>query len=116
MSLTIELNCLVLGDESSHIFTIEIVDTKNVSTLKRTIKDEKHHTFQDVDADDLNLFKVSFLVDDELDATLKDFRPKHDPQNGVHYLSVPVKRLKGVFGDPVDEHLHVIILPPPPGE
>jgi hypothetical protein len=112
MSLTLELNCLVLGDDPSHVFTIEIVDSKNVSALKKAIKDEKKHAFQHVDADTLNIFRVSFPEDDDLDATLKSFRPEHDPENGVHSLSKSMKRLKGVFGGPIDEHLHVIVLPP----
>jgi hypothetical protein len=33
MSLTLELNCLVLGDGPSHIFGIEIKDNKKVSDL-----------------------------------------------------------------------------------
>jgi hypothetical protein len=55
-------------------------------------------------------------VDDDLDSTLKRFRSEHDPEKGVHHLSVPVKRLKGVFGDPIDEHIHVIVQPPPAGK
>jgi hypothetical protein len=54
-------------------------------------------------------------VDHVLDTTLKCFQPAHDPENGVHYLSVPVKRLKGVFVDPIDEYLHVIVQPSVPG-
>jgi hypothetical protein len=41
MPSTLELNCLVLGDDLSHIFTIEIADTKTVGTLRKVIKDEK---------------------------------------------------------------------------
>jgi hypothetical protein len=41
MPSTLELNCLVLGDDLSHIFTIEIPDSKTVSTLQKAIKDEK---------------------------------------------------------------------------
>jgi len=112
MSLTLELNALVLGDDPSHVFTVEIEGTKNVSALKDAIKDKKKHAFEHVDADALNIFRVSFPAIDDPDATLKRFRPEHDPEKGVHHLSVPVKRLKGVFGDPVDQHIHVIVQPP----
>jgi hypothetical protein len=116
MSLTLELNCLVLGDDPSHVFPVKIASTESVGTLKEAIKDKKKHAFQHVDADTLDIFRVSFPVDDNLDATLNRFRPEDDPENGVHRLSVTVKRLKGVFGGPIDEHLHVIILRPPAGE
>jgi hypothetical protein len=52
-------------------------------------------------------------VDDNLDARLEHFRPEDE---GGHRLSITVKRLKGVFGEPVDGHLHVIVLRPPDGE
>ena len=54
-------------------------------------------------------------MDDDLDTVLKPFRPEHDPDNGVHYLSNPTKRLKEVFEDrleSVDKHIHVIVHPP----
>ena len=110
------INCLVFGDGSSHLFTIEIEDTKNVSALKKAIKDEKKHSFEHVDADSLDIFKVSIPMDDDIDSTLKRFQPEHDPERGVHHLSLPVKPLKGVFGDPIDEHIHVIVQHPPPGK
>ena len=89
-----------------HVFPVKIASTESVGALKELIKDKKKHAFERVDADTLNVWKVSFPVDDDLRATLKRFQLEHDPGNGVH-LSVPVKRLKGVFGDPIDEHLHV---------
>jgi Crinkler effector protein N-terminal domain len=118
MSLTLELNCLVLGDDPSHIFPVKIASTESVGTLKQLIR-EKKHAFQHVDADTLELFRVSFPVDDDLEATLNRIRrrPEHDPENGVHHLSLSVKRLKGVFGGPTDdEHLHVIVQSPHTGE
>jgi len=39
---TFALNCLLLNDDSKrHIFTVEILETKNVSTLKELIKTKK---------------------------------------------------------------------------
>ena len=35
----------MFGDDPSHIFTIEIVDTENVSTLKELVKDKKEQAF-----------------------------------------------------------------------
>jgi len=51
-------------------------------------------------------------VDDGLDAKLNPFRPEDE---GDRRLSA-VRRVKEVFSGPVDEHLHVIILPPLAGE
>jgi hypothetical protein len=112
MPLTLELNCLVLGDDPSHIFAIDIDGAKKVSFLKEVIKDKKKHAFQHVDADTLEVFKVNLPVGDDLDAELKRFRPGDEADRR---LPSAVKRLKVVFGDPVDEHLHVIVLPPAVG-
>jgi hypothetical protein len=113
MPLALELNCLVLGDDPSHIFTIEIQGTKNISALKKAIKEEKKHTFQHVDADALKLFKANLPVDDGLDVKLTRFRPE---DKGDRSLSSALERLRDAFGDATDNHLHVIILPPPAGE
>jgi hypothetical protein len=87
------LSSLVLGDDPSHIFTIEIADSKDVSALKELIKDKKKPAFDHVPADTLNIFRVSFPVDDDLEATLNRFRrrPEHDRDNGFHHLSRSVK-------------------------
>jgi hypothetical protein len=110
MHHNLSINCIVLGDNSSHVFTTEIDGTNNVSALKKAIKDEKRPVFDHVPADALKVYKVSFPVDDGLDTQLKRFQPEHD---GVHRLSNAVERLKGVFGEPIDGNLHVIVLPPP---
>jgi hypothetical protein len=113
MSLTLELNCLVLGDGPTHIFGVEIEDNKKVSDLKEFLKDKNKPAFDQVPAHALEVYKVSFPVDNGLDTKLKHFQPEH---NGDHRLSNAVEHLKGVFGDPVDGNLHVIVLPPPAGE
>jgi hypothetical protein len=60
-SLNLELNCIVQGDDTDHLFTVEIAHTKNVSALRKAIEEEKKHTFEQVDADTLSLWKVSAL-------------------------------------------------------
>jgi len=42
---TLELNCLVSGDDPGNTFTIEIASTKNVSALKDAIKDKNSQLF-----------------------------------------------------------------------
>ena len=114
MSLPLELDCLVLGNNPSRVFPVEIAATKSVGSLRELIKDKKKFAFDHVPAHtpSPNIFKVSFPMDDDLDTVLKRFRPEHDPDNGVHYLSSPTKRLKEVFEDRVDKHIHVIVQPP----
>jgi hypothetical protein len=51
MSGTLNLNCLVLGHDASHIFPIEIAESKTVDTLRKAIKDEKRPAFDHVPAD-----------------------------------------------------------------
>jgi hypothetical protein len=58
---TLELNCIVQGDEPTHAFLVKILNTKNVGALKKAIKEEKTHAFEQVDADTLNLWKVGAL-------------------------------------------------------
>jgi hypothetical protein len=71
MSPILELNCIVLGGDYKRIFPIEIKGTKKVGDLKDFIKDKNKPAFDRVPAHYLELFKVSFPVDDGLDAQLK---------------------------------------------
>ena len=102
---TLELNCLVSGDDPNHIFTIEIADTKNVSALKKAIKIEKQLAFQHIDADTLILWKASFPVDESLEENLRNFV-------GEKPLS-PVNKLSKVFSNVHDTHLHIVVGCPP---
>jgi hypothetical protein len=107
----LDLNCLVLGDGRNSIFPVQIPDGAKVSHLKVAIMDVKKHTFPRLDADALTLFKVSLPDEDDLPAKLENFRPRDDHDNGVLYLS-PTKRLKPLFEDIVDGHVHVLVLAP----
>ena len=59
MSLTLELNCWVFGDDLNSVFDVEILYSKKVSTLKDVIKEKKSVEFQHVDANTIELWKVS---------------------------------------------------------
>ena len=98
---TLALNCLVSGDDTSNIFTIEIANTKNVSTLKDAIKEKKQPAFDHVPADALVLWKVSLPVDDKLEENFPDLA-------GETPLS-PVNKLSKVFSDVDDMHLHIVV-------
>jgi hypothetical protein len=111
VSPTLELNCLVLGDDPSHVFTIEIGGTKNVSVLKKAIKNEKKNVFQHVDADALVLWKVSMAVDHSFEENVKKVELRDEEA-----LS-PVEELSDVFSEvPARRHLHIIVSCPPNGE
>jgi hypothetical protein len=111
MSCTLDLNCLVLGNDANHIFPIEIAERKTVGALKDAIKDKKEYAFPHVDADTLILWKVSIPVNQSLTETLS----KLDFVDEGSLL--PVRRLSGVFSDqPEDEHLHIVVRVPPAGE
>jgi len=58
---TIELNCIVQGDETTHVFPVKIAGTESMGALKDYIKDKNKHAFEQVDAKTLNLWKVSAL-------------------------------------------------------
>ena len=55
MSNILKLNCWVLGDDPHHIFPVKVASSKMVIYLKKAIKDEKKHVFNDLDADSLDL-------------------------------------------------------------
>ena len=106
MSSTLALNCLVSGDDSDHIFTIEIANAKNVSALKKAIKAEKQLAFQHVDADTLVLWNVSFPVDEVLEENLRNFVGKK-PLSPVHELSEVFSNM------PKKKYLHIVVGRPP---
>jgi hypothetical protein len=102
---------LVLDDDTSHIFPIEITESKTVGALRKAIKDDKEHAFQHVDADALLLWKVSIPVNRSLHENLSklDFADEGS--------LLPVKRLSEVFSDQLEnEHLHIVVRAPPAGE
>jgi hypothetical protein len=95
----------VLGEPHARIFTIQIGNTKNVSALKDAIKEKKQLAFQNVDADTLVLWKVSFPVDESLDGNLTNFLDEES-------LS-PVHGLSKVFSNkPREEYLHIVVKGP----
>ena len=110
----LELNCLVLGDDTSHIFTVKIPDNDNVSTLKKAIWTKKPNEFNHVDefnhvaADKLVIWQVSFPDDDNLPQMLDELN--FVESNALRRAST---KLSKVFPTrPEDEHLHILIQRP----
>ncbi|KAJ8584000.1 hypothetical protein M405DRAFT_747732 [Rhizopogon salebrosus TDB-379] len=98
------LNCLVLGDDPSHIFEIKIAPTESVSALKKVIKAEKTPQFDDVPADHLTLWKIDINLGEDEQLDLPDDAEELKP----------VTPLSKVFlVTPEDEHLHIMVLRPP---
>jgi len=59
----ISINCLVLGDDvPNHIFQVQIASTATVSALKDVIKEKREPEFDNIDADCLELWRVSDLM------------------------------------------------------
>lgn len=95
----------MLGESRSHIFTIKIVNTENVSALKDAIKEKKQLAFKHADANTLVLWKVSFPIDKSLDGNLTNFVDEES-------LS-PIHGLSKVFSNmPKKEYLHIVVKGP----
>ena len=110
MSDMLELNCLVVGDDTTpttptftRIITVDIAKEKKIGALKHAIKDQLNHI---VNAHTLILWKVSIPVDESLDKNLMDLDLVDETS-----LS-PVVRLAKVFLDKLeDEYLHIVARP-----
>ena len=59
MSDMLNLNCWVLGDDPERVFSVKIAKSETVDALKDAIKEKKQNAFVNLDADSLDLWKVS---------------------------------------------------------
>jgi len=104
---TLELNCLVQGDDFRNAFPVKIGSHESVDTLKQRIRKENEHAFTGVDAHNLVLWKVSIAADGLV---------KQDPR--ICDLSedqslLPTNRLSKVFSDALEEeHIHIVVRAP----
>ncbi|KAG2337821.1 hypothetical protein BDR05DRAFT_847867, partial [Suillus weaverae] len=102
------LNCIVLGNDPSDIFPVNIAQTQTVGDLKKVIKEESKQQFNRIDAKSLKLWKVDLPVDEMIEHDLSSLI-----LDAKKILS-PVKKLQKVFSEiPEDEHLHIVIQCPP---
>ena len=60
---TLSLNCLLLDDDSTKVFTVKVPESDNVSILKELIKEKKARHLAHLDASDLILWKVRLFPD-----------------------------------------------------
>jgi Crinkler effector protein N-terminal domain len=101
--MILSLNCLVHGDDPEKMFTVEIDEAKNVSILKKLIKEEKASRLEHVDASDLQLWKLDLHLDG-LGA-----EPVHVDRKNYRKLSPPRWDLSNFFLGTLDnERLHII--------
>jgi hypothetical protein len=98
------LNCLILSDDPDRMFTVKTWKTDNVSTLKNHIKEKKAPRLDHIAASDLDLWQVSFPIDD-LETELRNFDPAGCPK-------LPNKKVTTFFKNVVDDCLHVIVEAP----
>ena len=59
MAVEISLNCWILGLDKANRFSIDVPLSKTVDHLKKAIKKEKENAFNHIDADQLEIWKVS---------------------------------------------------------
>ena len=104
----LSLNCFVLGRDSSEVFTVKILKTENVSTLKDLIKEKQSPRLNHVVASDLILSSFFLPVDADLEESLKnvDLTPLK-PLLPLSQLSPDVNK---------ENYLHIVVQAPTSGE
>ena len=75
----LSLNCFIVSDDPDQMVTVKIPKNENVSILKKIIKEEKAPQLNYIDASDLDLWLVSFPID--------DLSSKNPPTDGVTTLN-----------------------------
>jgi hypothetical protein len=103
--------CWILGDQppSQRVFAVELSHKAFVSHLKDAIKERRPKYFYQIDAPELELYKITVARDD-LDSGLNNI-----DLNSLQKLQ-PTLKLSRVFPDPPpDGHLHFIVTHPPGG-
>jgi hypothetical protein len=97
--MSLSLNCFILGDKPDRTFTVEIPKNKNVSILKDLIKEKKAPHFDHIAASDLDLWLVSFPIDDLSSQNPPTVEPKLRSE----------KLLSDTFPAKLDiNHIHVV--------
>ncbi|CAG8486380.1 23024_t:CDS:2 [Cetraspora pellucida] len=107
----IMLFCLVLGDVVENAFVIDIREDKTISHLKKLIK-EKKDTFQNVDANDLVLWKISCISINEKNIKIK-IRTDIDIEKKLGGMKLfPSDTIRQHFHNLDSKDIRIIILPP----
>ena len=93
------------------MFTVKFEKTENVSILKKLIKEKKAPHLDHVAASDIDLWQVSFPIDD-FETELGNIKLV-----GYSKLSplAPTKKLSTFFTDAADDCLHASVMAKVPG-
>jgi len=118
--MSLSLNCFILGDNPDRTFTVEIPKNKNVSILKDLIKEKNPSSLGNVDVKNIDLWQVSFPIDDlpsknpptvgpklRSEKLLSDAFPSDLDTNRIHV----VVRVPGQGGYFIDSRLISLIVP-----
>jgi Crinkler effector protein N-terminal domain len=109
----VELNCLILGDDESRIFVVKIEKTKTIASLKDSVKRKKSQSFHGIDANTLDLWKVSIPVNKHFGDVMADLGLQLEMKGRLS----PVCDVAEVFGDtPRRKRLHIVVQYPRPGK
>ncbi|KAF8157793.1 hypothetical protein B0H34DRAFT_844095 [Crassisporium funariophilum] len=100
--MSLSLNCLIVGEDPDRTFTVKIPKTENISILKDLIKEKKPSSLRNIDAKNIDLWQISFPIDD-LETAVKNLNLARYPK-----LSPPSKKLNTFFTDAADDCLHII--------
>ena len=105
---TLSINCFLLGDDSSKIFTVKILETENVSILTRLIKEVQPHRLNHVDPLELIAWKPMMSL--PVDTITPELTVDDVEAQQLH----PVKKISSIYGKAlVDEHVHILVQAPP---
>ena len=104
ISLRVELNCFVLGDDPQSGFIVEIEKTKNVSDLKDLIKEKKANFLKAVDTSHFELCRVSLIYYGDVNARLKN--ANLEPLDPLLLLSQMFPCVESGL-DP--SHIHIVV-------
>ena len=99
---TLSLNCYILGRDPARMFTVKVLETENVSILKDLIKEKNASTLKDVDALDLDVWKVDLPVSHFPNSFEETILPNND-------VLSPLQELSEVFLAPDRQRVHVVI-------
>ncbi|KAG5634558.1 hypothetical protein H0H81_001534 [Sphagnurus paluster] len=101
------LKCLILGDNSDYFFSVNVLNTDDLSVLKQKIKETRAVRLAQVDATELELRMVNFPLDD-LESKLADLTLDTCPK------LLSRRKVSSLFdnANPSDDCLHIIVIAP----
>ena len=103
-----DINCSVLNGDG-RVFSVKIAQSASVDALKKAIKKAMEPEFDHVAAIRMDLWKVSFPDDQNLQKNIDNLDLDEKPLSSMAKLS-------RIFSDePKDEHLHIVVRVPPTG-